>query len=402
MRIGERRFAAALLVSCAACGGVGDASPAAVRRDSAGITIVENTAAGAERETGWRVDSIPDLDIGADPSDAQQQLFRVNGITQLEEGRVVVVNAGSQEVRFYDGARLVHSVGREGEGPGEFRFPMLVRGPEGDSLLILDLFANRVSVFGRDGTLGRTITSSARIGQPIGMLGNQRLLTSGSTARAGLDTPEGVVANSVVYELLDLATDARDTMIVVPGQTLFLGNRNGQISFTATPLQVPPGAAVGAAGVVLTPGDAHEVRYFDGDGVLRTIARVDRPVVPVTDAQFAGAIEAIVAPYASDANAAAELRRRYAQLSPPAASPVYVELIVDSEGSVWAREHAFDETAPSHWLVFDAGGEALGRVTTPAGLRIHEIGADYVLGVWRDALDVEHARRYTLHREPRR
>jgi hypothetical protein len=32
----------------------------------------------------------------------------------------------------------------------------------------------------------------------------------------------------------------------------------------------------------------------------------------------------------------------------------------------------------------------------PTGLQVFEIGADYVLGNWRDALDVEHVRLHVL------
>ena len=48
------------------------------------------------------------------------------------------------------------------------------------------------------------------------------------------------------------------------------------------------------------------------------------------------------------------------------------------------------------WDVFDPTGRWLGPVRMPTGLRITDIGSDYVLGVWRDADDVEHVRMYEL------
>jgi hypothetical protein len=41
-------------------------------------------------------------------------------------------------------------------------------------------------------------------------------------------------------------------------------------------------------------------------------------------------------------------------------------------------------------VVFNAVGHVLGRLETPLGLTIYEIGSDYVLGMQRDAEDVEH------------
>jgi hypothetical protein len=38
-------------------------------------------------------------------------------------------------------------------------------------------------------------------------------------------------------------------------------------------------------------------------------------------------------------------------------------------------------------------------VELPAGLRVLEIGGDYVLGVWNDELDVQHVRLHRLDRD---
>ena len=40
----------------------------------------------------------------------------------------------------------------------------------------------------------------------------------------------------------------------------------------------------------------------------------------------------------------------------------------------------------------------LGRVATPPGLEVHEIGEDYILGVELNDLDVPFVRRYPLRR----
>ena len=48
--------------------------------------------------------------------------------------------------------------------------------------------------------------------------------------------------------------------------------------------------------------------------------------------------------------------------------------------------------------VFDPDGIWLGTVATPRGLRVTEIGTDYVVGVWRDELDVEYIRVYDLEK----
>ncbi len=57
-----------------------------------------------------------------------------------------------------------------------------------------------------------------------------------------------------------------------------------------------------------------------------------------------------------------------------------------------------EEEGGIEWLVTDADGVALARVRTPDRFEVTEIGADYVLGVGRDSLDVESVRVHALTR----
>jgi hypothetical protein len=75
--------------------------------------------------------------------------------------------------------------------------------------------------------------------------------------------------------------------------------------------------------------------------------------------------------------------------------PTYEQLLVDRRGNVWMAEYRVLEEAHV-WQVFDPEGHWLGSVTLPDGGRISEIGEDYVLGVWRDEMDVETVRMYGL------
>ena len=67
-------------------------------------------------------------------------------------------------------------------------------------------------------------------------------------------------------------------------------------------------------------------------------------------------------------------------------------MTVDIEGNVWAGEFLglarYDEA--QEWYVWDSSGVWLGKVQTPARFELMRVGADEVLGVWRDVNDVEH------------
>jgi hypothetical protein len=56
------------------------------------------------------------------------------------------------------------------------------------------------------------------------------------------------------------------------------------------------------------------------------------------------------------------------------------------------------EEGGARWIVLDMTGAAVATVRTPPDLWVLEIGADYVLGVAHDSLDVETVRLYRLSR----
>jgi hypothetical protein len=65
-------------------------------------------------------------------------------------------------------------------------------------------------------------------------------------------------------------------------------------------------------------------------------------------------------------------------------------------GNIWLQEYRIGSGEPYRWSVFDPNGQWLGIVQTPAQLTVNEIGKDYIIGVWRDDLDVQHVRIYSL------
>lgn len=113
-----------LIVSCnlVGCDTRDDlSSGAAIVRDSAGIEIVETTSQRYPSE--WRLETKSDWAVGEIEGDPAYLLSRVAGAMQLPDGRVVVADGGTNEVRFY-GSRGEHlqTVGRSGEGPGEYQY----------------------------------------------------------------------------------------------------------------------------------------------------------------------------------------------------------------------------------------------------------------------------------------
>jgi hypothetical protein len=90
--------------------------------------------------------------------------------------------------------------------------------------------------------------------------------------------------------------------------------------------------------------------------------------------------------------------RVFGKMTIPETLPAFRSLKVDAMGWLWAELYEWDPTLPPKWMVFDLDGRARGTLTTPKGLVVESIGADYILGIWIDDLGIEFVRRYALNR----
>ena len=80
--------------------------------------------------------------------------------------------------------------------------------------------------------------------------------------------------------------------------------------------------------------------------------------------------------------------------------PAFSTVLADETGHLWVREYDLpgEERPAPLWTVFDPEGHVLGFIETPPGLRIHQIGEDYMLVHTRDELDIEYVQVWPLER----
>jgi len=112
--------------------------------------------------------SEPTLEIGVVEGDPNYELHQAISSVRLPDGRIVVSNAGSQEIRFYDSdGQFLAKAGGRGGGPGEFRWLSRVYRYGADSIMALDNGANRLSVFDTDGNYARLAAAVSITGDTI-------------------------------------------------------------------------------------------------------------------------------------------------------------------------------------------------------------------------------------------
>jgi hypothetical protein len=394
----SRRFAhrAVLARACAlllpaGCGGGAGRSAVSVR-DSAGIRIVEAAAPAWPEGGGWRLSAEPRVAIGAAEGAEENQLFRVGGVSRFADGRIAVVNGGSSELRIYSAeGRHLQSIGREGAGPGEFRFPRTLWLLAGDSLLVVDL--DKLSWFDGAGAFVR----SEPLGNPRPML----RFADGSYLGMAFAPGEDFYAPGQVRPRVSLLRSrpagAPDTLAILAGDDAYRLSHDRGISVYAVPFGLRRALAVHEMSVYTGDGSAFEVAVLDTAGRVTLIARrpdTDRTVTPA-DVRRYGEIRLGALPAAAPDD---RVRRVLREAKVPATKPAWDQLVVDAAGGAWIRHFALERDAPATWSVFDAEGRWLGEIGMPVHFEVKEIGADYVLGTWTDELGVEYVRLYDLEK----
>jgi hypothetical protein len=116
----------------------------------------------------WQVDSAPLVVIGREEGEAPYELGVANSAVRLADGRIVVANSGTSELRFFDSTgRALESRGREGDGPGEYRGIMAVYPRSGDSLVVYANGQQRFSVLDDSGTYQGTMDLASSPATPF-------------------------------------------------------------------------------------------------------------------------------------------------------------------------------------------------------------------------------------------
>ncbi len=371
--------------------------PATTTHDSAGILIVENARPPTDSRLPWRIGAEPAASIGTLEGEDPYLLLYVADATRLPDGRIVVVNAGTYELRVFD-AHGTHMAtwGGRGEGPGEFDYLFEVERWPGDSIVAWQAPRMGISVFDADGNYGRTF----------------RLEETGARFRPGFAATEGTImavhapegADTIVVHLRDGEGRVRSSLGTHPGSEPFRKNVDGRRwlfwkILGRDPVWTPWGdrVAIGHTG-------RYEIKAFRPDGSLERIVRRDLARRAPTQADIEADIDRRLPIYGlPDAEAdsvRAELRPRYEGVPVAEHLPAFASIMADGAAHLWVEEYesVADDFPARLWTVFDPEGGVLGYFETPKDWHIHEVGEDYILVGVRGELDVETVQVWPLER----
>lgn len=378
-------------------------------QDSAGIRVVHNSAPLWGDADRWLVAAEPILEIGRASGDPTSVFSQVVGVAKLSDGRYVVADGASSTVRFFgpDGVAL-RSVGRVGEGPGEYGRISRFAVASGDSIVVMDAQLQRVTVLGPDGSFARsTQLSAAEIGgvaRPRGLLSDGRVLVTVLGPFQGLSS--GLQRRNASLLVVDLNVGRITQLGEIRGpEEVIEGSRSIAYQFGSD-----TEIAVSEGGVLVLSTEQALVRQLGlGDSAIQLQFSWPAAPVVVTQELLGAAMEERISRFPAGVPSFAIERLRTRRIDETVAPylPRARSMVVDIAGNIWVEPFPTPGTLQVSYLVFRPDGVWLGSVVLPAGLKrgtsprfdpALEIGRDYVLGVWVDELGVELVREYPLER----
>lgn len=412
-----------ILISSCRDGGQVALTTGAMVRDSAGIRIVESRDPAWLPAEAWRIADTPSLSIGTVDGAPEQQLANVRGVVELDDGRIVVANAGSLEIRCYrsDGSWLWSS-GRRGQGPGDFQSFYALTRYRGDSLLVHDFSLRRYTILDSIGRFARTmipnlpedVTFSGSLGF-LGVWDDGSIAISEQPVRRGMSPPQVTRRPTRLFRYSATGV-VLARLAQLPGSEFFEGT--GVIgSIRLLPWGRNSHYATVGARTYAGDGDRYEIRRLGSDGTIELIIRRALPPRLVTSAEadaerqrllqarreerprmFRGMPDSILSVIAANED------KLLGEIPFPPTHPAYDQLLVDREELLWVREfnpRADTLSAGRRWSIFDPNGRWLGDVQLPPRFTLYEATAEHVLGVQIDDLDVQYVRAFRIER-PRR
>lgn len=385
------------------------ASPSASQtRDSAGILITENARPADGSRLGWEVGSEPAVTIGAVEGEEPYLLQWVRSAFRLSDGRIVVANGGTHELRVFTSTAIhLRTWGGRGQGPADFGSLSMAAPWPGDSIAAWHSGNYGVSFFDDSGTFGHS----------FGLRGgpNQRWSRRPVAVR-----PDGTIVT--VRDERERATMAVEILDGDGGLHGSLGRQPNHEEITARGPggHTEPVAAaysrelVTAAWgdlVIASPNKPYEMRAFRADGTLARIVRREHvPVAPTEDdrqafleqrkAQYRTGVDASTGQQVSEAFLAERIWPFLESFTLAEHFPAFSTVLADEAGHLWVREYDLprEEDPVPLWTVFDPEGRVLGFVETPKGLDVLQIGEDFILGRVRDEFEVEYVQVWPLER----
>jgi hypothetical protein len=352
--------------------------------------------------------------FGSPEAVAAEPRGSISGIRVQQGGSVLVADGlEARLVRLSPDLAEATVIGREGQGPDEYRQPDGLFALPGDSTLMTDLGNGRLAVLAPDGSIVRT-EPIARDGEDGGMM---LVMPQATDAEGGIwfasrGGPRMSLDDSVQVRRLDPVTGELETMARLAPPPMTRSTNGGAANMEERIMPIPFGAqdawSVGPGGLAIVRAEPYHVERVRPDGSVISGPEIEWEPVPVKGADqeewldgLTGGLQVMVSvengarntsfsrggsrPQGMDADSF-----EWPDTKPAISSN---EASVDHAGRVWVRRNV-KAGEPPLYDVFGPDGLRSGQVELPPGRSLVEFSRDYVYLARTDELDFQWLERY--------
>lgn len=308
---------------------------------------------------------------------------------------------------FSEDGSIVGSIGREGDGPGEFSFPVEI-GFVGDSLWVLDPRAQRINYFHNLEFVNSEASNRPRDVHPERRPREVAVLEGGGVlmvtdSQSPIDPPVTTTPSLILVQgeghpdtLATYSTDHTAGFIIrrFRGEIAMMRSFPQPFTFAGLWAVSPGGTQVALVDQDRISSGSDESSFGvtalrpTGDTVYST--RIPFPTMAIPSSH----VEAVLSELGGDNFTDEEVRE--ALFLPTHYPPVSAVLIAD-DGSVWIGREALP-VSPLVWNVLSPDGEWIANLTTPEGFDLRAVSGNHVWGLTQDELDVPYVVRRPILR----
>lgn len=317
------------------------------------------------------------------------EFTRIAGAVLWPDGRVLVAERTEGQLTLYSSTGAVlWQVGRQGEGPGEYRGLNAVARC-GQTIVVSDAVTLRLTRLNADS--GRVVTT-----QPGLPPGTEAVSCRDSETMAvripgrPYGPPDPEAGFRVPVELRLLGSDA--PALAVGFNRYFMGSS----AFIDPPFTDLALAAGGGRVVYLCQTEEGSCTSIDLAGQARHTFTLALPRPELTDRQWEEAIAQRIAAFGRlPARAQAQVTKTFAEAPKPKRFPALGGLAADASGRLWVRTYATDG-ALATWLVVSSVGRPLATVRLPSEADPLGIGTGQLIARVVDPDGIQRVQRFAF------